>query len=85
MKKQSVLIQRAVLFTAIVALVAVAVGFPVYLLLDARAGTESARASVLEQARELAGMAAELLLIIWEPFCSRDIRATRSAARSSKE
>ena len=59
MKKQSVLIQRAVLFTAIVALVAVAVGFPVYLLLDARAGTESARASVLEQARELAGMAAE--------------------------
>ena len=59
MKKQSVLIQRALLFTAIVALVAVAVGLPVYLLLDARAGTEAARAGALTQARELAGLAAE--------------------------
>ncbi len=58
MKKQSVLIQRALLFTAIVALVAVAVGLPVYLLADARASMESARAGALSGGRALAEAAA---------------------------
>ena len=58
MKKQSVLIQRAILFTAIVTLVAVAVGLPTFLLLNNYTAGKSAREALLPQARVLAQDAA---------------------------
>ena len=58
MKKQSVLIRRALLFTAIVALVAVAVGLPTLLLLEDHFAVRAAREAVLDQARTLADAAA---------------------------
>lgn len=54
MKKQSVLIQRALIFTAIVALVAVAAGLPVYMLACSRFAVGAAREAVLPEARTLA-------------------------------
>ena len=59
MKKNSVLIQRALSFTAIVALVAVAVGLPVHLLAGRRFAMNAAREDVLAQARLLAEAADE--------------------------
>ena len=59
MKKQSVLIQRALIFTAIVALVAVAVGLPVYVLAHNRFAAGAARDAVLPQARALAQAASD--------------------------
>lgn len=59
MKKQSVLIQRAVLFTAIVVLVTVAVGLPVSLLPAKWFSVNRAREAVLPQARALAQAAAD--------------------------
>ena len=59
MKKQSVLIQRALIFTAIVALVAVAVGLPVHLLTSHRFAMNAAREDALAQARLLADTAGE--------------------------
>ena len=58
MKKQSVLIRRALLFTAIVALVAIAVGLPTLLLLEDHFAVRAAREAVLDQARNLADAAA---------------------------
>ena len=58
MKKQSVLIRRALLFTAIVALVAIAVGLPTLLLLEDHFAVRTAREAVLDQARTLADAAA---------------------------
>ena len=59
MKKSSVLIQRALIFTAIVALVAVAVGLPAYLLASRSFAIGTAREDVLAQARQLASAADE--------------------------
>ena len=58
MRKQSVLIRRALLFTAIVALVAVAVGLPVFLLMNNHYALQTARETLLPQARILAQTAA---------------------------
>lgn len=54
MKNQSVLIRRALLFTAIVLTAAVAVGLPVSLLLNRSIAVRSARETLLPQARQLA-------------------------------
>lgn len=59
MKKQSVLIQRALIFTAIVAFAAVAVGLPAFLLANRSFAMSAARESVLPQTRLLAQAAAE--------------------------
>jgi len=54
MKKHSVLIRRAVLFTAIVTIVAIAVGLPTFLLLNNYTAGKSAREALLPQARAMA-------------------------------
>ena len=54
MKKHSVLIRRAVLFTAIVAFAAVAVGLPVFCLLHTHFAAQEAQDVLLPQARTLA-------------------------------
>ena len=59
MKKQSVLIRRALIFTAIVTLVAIAVGLPVYMFASSRFAIGAAREAVLPETRELAEAAAE--------------------------
>ena len=59
MKKQSVLIQRAVIFSAIVALVAVAVGLPAYMLACSRFAAGAARDAALPQARTLVQLATD--------------------------
>jgi len=59
MKKQSVLIQRALLFTAIVVLTAVAVGLPVFMLAHHRFAVSAAREAILPETRTLAEAAAE--------------------------
>ncbi len=59
MNKQSVLIQRALIFTAIVSIVAVAVGLPVFLLANDRFCVGAARELVLPQTRLLAESAAD--------------------------
>ena len=57
MKKPSVLIQRAVIFTAIVVSVAIAVGLPVYLLACSHFAGQTAREALLPQARVLSDAA----------------------------
>ncbi len=59
MKKQSVLIQRALIYTAIVALVAVAVGLPVQLLINRRFAMNAAKEDALAQTRLLADAAGD--------------------------
>lgn len=59
MKKQSVLIQRALIFTAIVALVAIAVGLPVQLLINRRFAMNAAKEDALAQTRLLADAAGD--------------------------
>ena len=57
MKKQSVLIQRALLFTAIVLTAAIAVGLPTGLLLSRNAAVRAARQELLPEARLMAAAA----------------------------
>lgn len=59
MKKHSVLIQRALIFTAIVSFVAVAVGLPAFMFAHNRFAMGAARETVLPQSRLLAEAAAE--------------------------
>jgi len=59
MKKQSVLIRRALLFTAIVALVAIAVSLPVFLLMNNHYALQTTRETLLPQARTMALTAAD--------------------------
>ena len=57
MKKQSVLIRRALLFTAIVLTAAIAVGLPTGLLLSRNAAVRAARQELLPEARLMAAAA----------------------------
>ena len=57
MKKQSVLIQRALLFTAIVLTAAIAVGLPTGLLLSRNAAVRAARQELLPEVRLMAAAA----------------------------